>query len=131
MASGPLGAPVLHGARRVPQAMHDHVTSYFEAGACPKIVQNLLRVRYKHDSATFLQIPGYPVLRNLLINLRRKSVVLARDVPMIGPMTGPGRGPASDLPDADNSGVAAGSPDESSLELGVNMNVHHQPSSPV
>ena len=60
--SGPLGAPVLYGAPRVSQAMKASVKSYFEAGAGPKTVQNRLRVRYKHDPVTFLQIPGYPVL---------------------------------------------------------------------
>jgi len=54
------------------------VTSYFEAGAGPKAVQNLLRVEFKHDHVTFLQIPGYPVLRNFLRNLRRQNAVLAQ-----------------------------------------------------
>ena len=117
--SGPLGASVLYGAQRLPQALHAHVTSYFEAGACSKIVQNLLRVRYEHDSATSLETPSYPVLRNLLRNLRKKNAVLACDVPM----TGPGRAPASNLPDADISGVAVGSLDEPPLELGANIDV--------
>ena len=79
---------------RVLPGMRAHVTPYFEAGAGPVIVQNLLRVRYMHDPATFLQIPGHPVLRNFLINLRRKNVVLAHEVAM----TGPGCAPASKLP---------------------------------
>jgi hypothetical protein len=69
-ASGPLGAPVLYGATRVPQAMKASVTSYFDTGAGPKRVQSLLRVRCKHDPATFLQILGHPVLCNFLRNLR-------------------------------------------------------------
>ena len=97
--------------------MKASMMSYFEAGASPKTVQNLLCVRYKHDPATFLQIPGYPVLRNFLRNLRRKDIVLAHDVAMAGP--GPRR-PASNLPDADVSGVPLGSPDEPLLELGAN-----------
>ena len=75
-------------------------------------------MEYKHDSVSFLQIPGTPVLRNFLRNLRRKNVVLAQDVAMTRP--GPRR-PASSLPDADISGVPVGSPDEPPLELGVNM----------
>ena len=93
--SGPFGAPVLYGAPRVPPAMHAAVASYYEASAGPKAVQNLLRVKYKHDSVSFLQIPGHPVLRNFLKNLRRKNVVLEHDVAMTGP--GPRR-PASTPP---------------------------------
>jgi len=98
--------------------MRAAVTSYYEAGSGPKIVQNLLRVRYKHDHVTFLQIPGHPVLRNFLRNLRRQNPVMAHNVPM----TGPGeQRPASNLPNADVSGVPLGSPDEPLLELGANM----------
>ena len=101
-AFGPLGAPVLYGAPRVPQAMCPAVTSYFEAGAGPKAVQNLLRVKFKHDPFTFLQIPGHPVIRNFLRNLRRQSPVMAHNVPMTGPGA---RCPASNLPNADVNGV--------------------------
>jgi hypothetical protein len=116
--SGPVGAPVLYGAPRVPQAMRPAVKSYFEAGAGPMRCQNLLRLCYKDDHFSFMQIPSHAVLRNFLRHLRKQNPVLAHNVPM----TGPGeRRPASNLPNADVSGVPLGSLDEPPLELGANM----------
>ena len=111
-------APRVYGAPRVPQAMRAAVTSYYEAGASPKIVQNLLRLRYKHDHLNFMQIPGHAVLRNFLRNLRKQNDVLAHEVPMTGSGERP---PPRNLPNADVSGVPLDSLDEPVLELGANM----------
>ena len=98
--------------------MRAPVKSYFEAGAGPKKSQNLLRLCFKDDHDSFMQIPSLNVLRNHLRNLRRRNPVLAHNVPM----TGSGeRRPASQPPNADVSGVPLDSPDEPQLELGANM----------
>ena len=60
--------------------MHTQVVSMFEAGACPTKVQNTLRVKYAKDLDKLLEIPGAPVLRNLLRGLRNTNPVIARKV---------------------------------------------------